>query len=441
MNVIWKQVQEAGISVFQWNREGSLGPEAAWFLARDFQKLGRSGTGRYQVLLDEIFGQGRGAAARLIVRALYQGAYCFRKEALKEFNGKTVYEMRDELASYGDAEIVLVSKENLEEDIRCGEWEGRCIGYARSLGNLPNNYLHTEEMAAYAKALGKELDCFVDILRDESLKALSGGGILAVNQGSSREAAMVVLRYEGAPGKPTTALVGKGVMFDSGGYHLKNMDGMQNMKLDMCGAANVLETFEILVRGGVKKNVIAILVLVENVIGPEACKMGDVVTMMGGQTVEIYNTDAEGRLILADGLEYAQRMGATQVIDAATLTYSCQAALGDCVTGTFCNDDEWYKAWEQAARNAGEKIWRLPLDQIYHEYLKWPLCADISNYAPGKAAGASVAACFLEEFIYPETVWIHLDMVGPAVNRGDQEQIAEGATGAMIASLVYFLQS
>ena len=295
-------------------------------------------------------------------------------------------------------------------------------------------------VAGYAAALAEDLGCTIQLLKDDELKSLGCGGILAVNQGSSRPAVLAALRYEGAPASPLTALVGKGVMFDSGGYHLKDIDGMKGMKLDMCGAADVLETFEILARRKVKKNLLAILVLVENVISPDACKMGDVITMMGGQTVEIYNTDAEGRLILADGLEYAQRQGARQVIDVATLTYGCQAALGDEVTGVFCNSDTLFSAWQQAAGTAREKIWRLPLMEVYHRNLEWSVCADFANYAPGKGAAASTAACFLEKFIHPETEWLHLDMVGTATNRGEQKGMAMGASGAMIGSLIRFLE-
>lgn len=434
MKIQWVKEQQEGIPSWSSKEAGNRVPEAV-------RKLARKRSGSLQILLDsENSPEEAKKAVVEIVRELYRGAFEFSKKAMKEWKQESTWEMRDRLADYGDGTYYLVSGFDMTEAIAQGSLEGRCAGYARVLGDLPNNYLHTEELAAYAAALARDLGCTVQLLGDEELKALGCGGILAVNQGSSRPACLAVLRYEGAPGEAVTALVGKGVMFDAGGYHLKSIDGMQNMKLDMCGAASMLETFEILVRRKVKKNLLAVLVLVENLIGPEACRMGDVITMMGGQTVEIYNTDAEGRLILADGLEYAQQQGAVQVIDAATLTYSCQAALGDQVTGVFCNCEELYKDWEAASEKAGEKIWRLPLMEVYHRYLEWSDCADFANYAPGKGAGASVAACFLEKFIHPGTRWLHLDMVGSATNRGEQEGLSRGASGAMIGSLIRFLE-
>lgn len=435
MKIQWVNKVQEGIPSWTCAWDGHWQPE-------DIRKLGRKRSGKLQILLNGESGsmEDLRLEAREIVRELYRGAYEFSKKALKEWKQESVWEMRRRLADFGDGEFFLVSDTDLTEAVEQGTLEGRCAGYARALGDLPNNYLHAEEMAGYAAALAEDLGCTIQLLKDDELKSLGCGGILAVNQGSSRPAVLAALRYEGAPASPLTALVGKGVMFDAGGYHLKDIDGMKGMKLDMCGAADVLETFEILARRKVKKNLLAILVLVENVISPDACKMGDVITMMGGQTVEIYNTDAEGRLILADGLEYAQRQGARQVIDVATLTYGCQAALGDEVTGVFCNSDTLFSAWQQAAGTAREKIWRLPLMEVYHRNLEWSVCADFANYAPGKGAAASTAACFLEKFIHPETEWLHLDMVGTATNRGEQKGMAMGASGAMIGSLIRFLE-
>lgn len=251
---------------------------------------------------------------------------------------------------------------------------------------------------------------------------------------------MALLIRECVPGQAFTALVGKGILFDSGGYHLKSMKSMEGMKFDMCGAANVLEAFEILVREDTKENLMAVLPLAENAIGPQACRMGDVITMLDGTTVEIYNTDAEGRLILADALAYAQQQGAGRIVDLATLTYSCHNALGDRVTGMFSNDERMSSDFIDAAGEAGEPVWRLPLGSHYRELLAWSSTADLANYAPEKGAGASVAACFLESFIREGVEWLHLDAVGPSVMREKDERMAEGATGANIATIVTFLE-
>ena len=363
---------------------------------------------------------------------------------MKHLQKNQVFDKRDDLSDFGDGTCIFVTDQIEEEEkkavIKRGQELGICKGYARMLGNLPNNYLHTEDMVCYARKLAESLGTDCQVFDDKKLHEMGCGGLLAVNQGSSREAAMVVLRYEGAPGEEMIGLVGKGLMFDSGGYHLKSIDGMNGMKYDMCGAAGILESFEILVRRKVRKNLIAVLMLAENVISPDAVKMGDVITTLAGKTVEVYNTDAEGRLVLCDGITYAQQQGAKTVLDLATLTYSAQAALGDAVTGLFVNNDELWKDWMDAAKYTGEKYWRLPLDPYYHNLLTWSVCADFANYAPGKGAGASVAACFLENFIEEGTRWIHLDMVGPSVIRSETDEMAEGASGVCISSIVKFVE-
>lgn len=167
------------------------------------------------------------------------------------------------------------------------------------------------------------------------------------------------------------------------GYHLKSVDGMNGMKYDMCGAAEMMEMLEYLAVQS-RKNVMAVLMLAENVISPDAVKMGDVITTLAGKTVEVYNVDAEGRLVLCDGITFAQRMGARTVIDLATLTYSAQSALGDQVVALFGNDREALRIWEETAEQTGEYYWQLPMGPIYHKMIEWSICADFANYAPGK---------------------------------------------------------
>ena len=437
----------------------SLRPEQGESLSSFFRKLGKKGGSDCQIRLDQL-----GLTSEELIQAvehgvcgLYDGAYRFKKEALKGLNRKEIYESRDSLADYGETCYTLVvgnsgaieSRENRYTGISDEMWKqilfrgknmGKCRGYARTLGNLPNNYLRTEDLVRYAENLAENLGVFCRTLRNRELEELNCGGLLAVNQGSNREAAMVILQYEGLPGGELIALVGKGLMFDSGGYHLKPMEGMSGMKFDMCGAAGVLEAFEILVRNKVKKNLMVILTLAENVISSDAVKMGDVITTLAGKTVEIYNTDAEGRLVLCDGITYAQQQKAAFVLDMATLTYSAHAALGDSFTGLFVNDEDLLNPWMEAARESKEMFWRLPLDSYYHKLLEWSTVADFANYAPGKGAGASVAACFLEKFVKPGTRWIHLDMVGPSVIRSETEEMREGASGAGIITIVKFLE-
>ena len=409
-----------------------------------FRKLGKQRGASCQILLDDVVEGEWENIVESTVCALHDGAYKMNKEALKQLDKENIFEMRDRLADFGETEYTLVASQLTEEE--GSQWMQRGIslatkkGYARTLGNLPNNYLHTEDLALYAKKVAEHLGVSCRVLGDGELQEMNAGGILAVNQGSRREAAMVVLEYEGAPGEKKIGLVGKGLMFDAGGYHLKSIDGMNGMKYDMCGAAGILEVFEFLVEHKVKKNLMAVLMLAENVISADAVKMGDVITMLSGNTVEVYNTDAEGRLVLADGLTYVQKWGADLVVDLATLTYGAQAALGDGVTGLFVNREDLFHQWTDRAKESGERFWRLPLDEYYHRMLTWSQCADFANYAPGKGAAASTAACFLENFIEEGTGWVHLDMVGPSVNRSENEELAQGATGAGISTIIQFVE-
>lgn len=410
------------------------------------RKLGKERKGDAQILMNFPVSSSEKLKEVLetAICGLYDGAYRFAKTGMKNLRNNQLFENRDGLSDFGDCTCTFVTDqiEDTEKEaiIKRGQELGICKGYARTLGNLPNNYLHTEDMVCYARKLAESLRADCQVFDDVKLRKMGCGGLLAVNQGSKREAAMVVLRYEGAPGEELIGLVGKGLMFDSGGYHLKSIDGMNGMKYDMCGAAGILESFEVLVRRKVRKNLVAVLMLAENVISPDAVKMGDVITTLAGKTVEVYNTDAEGRLVLCDGITYVQQQGAKTVLDLATLTYSAQAALGDAVTGLFVNNDLLWKRWMDTARYTGEKFWRLPLDPYYHNLLNCSICADFANYASGKGAGASVAACFLENFVEEGTRWIHLDMVGPSVVRSETEEMAEGASGSCISTIVKFLE-
>lgn len=444
MKIEFVQAAAEGEAGFAADNRTVVRPVADSFrgMAEQFCRLGKERGDGCDILLDipGISPETKMEAARLLVQSLYQGAYRFRRAALKELAGKPLFPARDSLADYGNGVYRLFSRDDLTAAVAKGEEEGRLIGYARSLGNLPSNYLGTEEFTCYAAMMAEYRFVRCQIIGEQELSRMGCGGILSINQGMSQKVAMAVLTYEGAPGTPYTALIGKGVFFDSGGYHLKSMADMEGMKFDMCGAAGMLEAFEAIAAAKVCINLMAVLPLAENLIGPGAVRMGDVAVMMSGKTVEIYNTDAEGRLLLADALTYAQSVGTACLIDLATLTYSCRNALGDSFTGGFCNDDGLWEAYCLAADSAGEPVWRLPLDDSYHRLLARSDCADLANYAPGTGGGASVAACFLEEFVREGQRWIHLDAVGPSVIRQETEGMAKGASGANIASVIRFLE-
>lgn len=407
-----------------------------------FRSLGRELTGNCGILLEgfSFTELPLETITEILVRAMYYGAYSFRKERLQEITVKGVYSLREELKDEkASCRVTLITGTDLKSSIKKAVDYGECINYARMLGDIPSNYLHTSEFTGYLKKLAKDYGIEFEALGQKELSTLHCGGILGVNSGSKEEAVLISLYYEGEKGAPITALVGKGVMFDSGGYHLKSLSSMEGMKYDMCGAANLAAAFEIVLRQKSKINLLLLIPAVENLIGPDALRMGDVITTMSGKTVEVYNTDAEGRLILCDALTYAQKRGAGRILDLATLTNSCRKALGDEISGIFYNDDTTGEAFMAEVKHQGEKVWRLPLDQSYHRLLYRTQTADLINYAPEGDGGASVAACFLEEFIEEGTAWIHLDIVGTSVNRSADRKQVKGASGVLAASVAAFL--
>ncbi|WP_394925339.1 M17 family metallopeptidase [uncultured Robinsoniella sp.] len=376
----------------------------------------------------------------IMVKAIVKGGYSFAKEGLKKIENNSIFINRELFSSYPGSQYTFITKFDLREILKEAEMNARCIGHARSLGNLPGNYFGIREMESYVRELADYYQVTAEVYDDRALRKMGCQGILSVNQGSSKGARLLVLHYNGNESGGITALVGKAVMFDSGGYHLKSMKDMEGMQYDMCGGANILSAFEIAVQRKSRQRICVIIPCVENVISPDACKMGDVIKTMSGKTVEIYNTDAEGRLILCDALTYAAKIGADHIIDLATLTYSCQNALGSEIAGIFSNSDEFCGEFSKVAKNCGEKLWRLPLDRCFHERIKESLTADYINYAPHTGGGASIAASFLEEFIEEGIRWIHLDVVGPAVNKQETDDLCKGATGVFADTIAALLK-
>lgn len=326
---------------------------------------------------------------------------------------------------------ILVPGVDVQTDIETGKMYADGINNARRLADTPSNMMTPAHLAEEAEKIADQyenLEC--EILDKAALEEMGAGGILAVNQGSHVPACMICLKYHGGEGA-FKAVVGKGLTFDSGGYNIKS-DSL-GMKYDMCGGADVLGIMQVLAATKAKVNVYGIVPTTENLISGKGYKPQDVVRTLSGKTVEIINTDAEGRMILCDGLTYAQRLGATHVIDLATLTGACVRALGSSYTGVFANDDEFYKTFETALEESDEKGWRLPMDEDYFEQLK-SNSADFTNCGKAGVAGASVAANFLNAFIEDGVRWIHLDIAGTADNNG------KAATGAMIRSVVNVLQ-
>ncbi|PVX82357.1 leucyl aminopeptidase [Paraburkholderia unamae] len=303
----------------------------------------------------------------------------------------------------------------------------------RDLGNLPGNVCTPTYLAATAKKLARDWKLKVEVLGQRQIEALKMGSFLSVTKGSVEPPQFIVLHYQGGSAKAAPiVLVGKGITFDTGGISLKPGEGMDEMKYDMCGAGSVLGTMRAVAEMGLKLNVIGIIPTCENMPAGNATKPGDIVTTMAGLTVEVLNTDAEGRLILCDALTYAERFKPAAVIDIATLTGACIIALGHHNSGLFSKDDALAGELLDASREANDPAWRLPLDDEYQDQLKSNF-ADLANIG-GRPAGSVTAACFLSRFTesYP---WAHLDIAGTAWKSG----AAKGATGRPVPLLAQFL--
>lgn len=303
----------------------------------------------------------------------------------------------------------------------------------RDLGNLPGNVCTPTYLANTAKKLAEEWKMKAEVLGLKQIQALKMGSFLSVTRGSVEPPQFIVLHYQGASAKTAPiVLVGKGITFDTGGISLKPGEGMDEMKYDMLGAGSVLGTMRAVAEMGLKLNVVAVIPTCENMPAGNATKPGDVVTSMKGLTIEVLNTDAEGRLILCDALTYAERLKPAAVIDVATLTGACIIALGHHNSGLYANDDALAGELLDASREAGDPAWRMPLEDEYKEQLKSNF-ADLANIG-GRPGGSITAACFLSRFTEGYK-WAHLDIAGTAWKSGT----AKGATGRPVPLLSQFL--
>jgi leucyl aminopeptidase len=322
--------------------------------------------------------------------------------------------------------------------------EGVIIGesqnFARVLVNEPGNKLTPTEFGKRAVAMAKEVGLHCEVHSTAKIQELKMGAFWSVSQGSEEPPALIVMRYEPAGVKdgPVLALVGKGVTFDTGGISIKPADNMEKMKYDMAGGAAMAGAMRAIGMLKPKVRVISIICATENMPDGKAQKPGDVQTAMSGKTIEIINTDAEGRLVLADGLAYARQLGATHLIDAATLTGACVVALGMVNAGAFSNDDETFSKFNAALETSGEKFWRLPLGDEYAEMIKSDIC-DIKNTG-GRYGGAITAAEFLKVFA-EDTPWIHLDIAGMAWMEENRPYIAKGPSGVAVRSILEWVRS
>ena len=335
-------------------------------------------------------------------------------------------------ARFAPERLVLVSGDSAA--LPRARAEAQALWLARELVNTPPCDLYPESFADRAREVAKQSGVECTVLDEPALVAERMGALLGIARGSDRPPRLVVLRYRGGGGGPTLGLVGKGVTFDSGGLSLKTNEHMVDMKCDMAGAAAVLGAFQAAAALKLPANLLGVLALVENMPSGRALKLGDVLRARNGKTIEVLNTDAEGRLVLADVLDVALQHQPAKIIDLATLTGSCVVALGNDVAGLMTNNHPWADAVKAAARATGEHLWQLPMFPEYGEQIRSEV-ADIKNVGDGRWGGAITAAKFLEEFVGGKP-WVHLDIAGPAFYESSKSWIDAGATGFGVRTLV-----
>lgn len=351
--------------------------------------------------------------------------------------GQGLYKSKADRFPFEAASVVVATKSigaNIATAVEEGRILGESVNLTRELVNRQPNDIFPEAFADRASQLAVQYGLECDIFDERRLEEERMGSLLAVGKGSVKPSRMVVLSHRGgAKDGPVLALVGKGVTFDSGGLSLKPNDGMKTMKCDMAGGATVLGAVVAIARLKLPVNVVGLIGLVENMPSGSAFKLGDVLTARNGVTIEVMNTDAEGRLVLADVLAYAVDQKVTKIVDLATLTGACVVALGEEVAGGFTNNQEWYDAIATGAKTAGEDLWQLPMFDFYADQLKCDV-ADVKNVGT-RWGGAITAAKFLEKFV-AETPWVHLDIAGPAFMESNKPHREGGATGAYTRTLI-----
>ncbi|HEX5339630.1 MAG TPA: leucyl aminopeptidase [Gammaproteobacteria bacterium] len=367
--------------------------------------------------------------ARHAVEALEDAGYRFT--ACK---GKS--DRKPKAAALQKFTLLLAQRQDIraaERGIKDGAAIAAGVSFAKDLGNLPPNICTPSHLAAEARKLGKNGKLKVSVLEEAQMRKLGMGALLAVARGSRQPPKLIVMEYMGgAKGAKPQVLVGKGITFDSGGISIKPAATMDEMKFDMCGAASVFGTMKAVLEMGLKINLVGVVPSCENLPDGNAVKPADIVTTLSGQTVEVLNTDAEGRLILCDALTYAQRFKPAAIVDIATLTGACVIALGSVVSGLLGNDDGLVKELWNAGETAGDRAWQLPLYEEYQDGLKSNF-ADFANIG-GREGGAITAACYLSRFTR-DMRWAHLDIAGTAWKSGAEK----GATGRPVPLLVQYL--
>lgn len=346
-------------------------------------------------------------------------------------------ELKTEKKSEEQVAFSIVGSEALVEK---GKTIAESVNHARKLVNLPGNLLTPTALANEVEAFAKEFNLDCRIIDKPEMEEMGMGGLLGVNRGSTEAPKMIVVKYQGTENfENVTALVGKGLTFDTGGYTLKPRTAMNGMQGDMGGSASAFGAFEAAVRLKLPVNLLLIIASTDNMVSADAIKPGDVITMMGKKTVEVTNTDAEGRLILADALTLANDYKVSRIINLATLTGAIIVALGGDITGAFTNNEDFMEAFEAASLETHEQVWQMPLHPRDQKALRNSITADLNNAPLGKP-GAIMAAAFLKEFV-GNTPWIHLDIAGTSESKNVHDLGPKGATGVMVRTIVKYLEN
>ena len=373
-----------------------------------------------------------GDSAQAITEGALLGLYSFRRHITKE----PEYGEIKELTIVGpDAVNVLA----LEQGSHQGRILAEATNLARDMVNEPANHMTPTRMAEQATQLAETHQLELTVLEKEQMQELGMGALLGVAQGSRQPPKFIVLNYKGSDARVIdVALIGKGITFDSGGISIKPSEGMGDMKGDMAGGAAVMAAIGAIAQFKPKINVVAIIPATENLPDGGALKPADVLMAMGGKTIEIVSTDAEGRIVLADALGYARKLKVKQIVDVATLTGACRVALGDVCTGAFGNNQKILNRVIAAGGEAGERLWPMPMYEEYKELNKSEV-ADIKNVG-GRYGGAITAAQFLAEFA-GDTPWVHLDIAGTYMSEKERNYLVKGATGVAVRTLVNLVLS
>jgi leucyl aminopeptidase len=367
------------------------------------------------------------AASQAITEGSLLGLYRFQKHMTKEPENQDI------------KELLIVERDTaklpaLEQGCKKGGVIAEATNLARDLINEPANYMTPSDMAKMAEELAKTHGLGLTILEREQMEKEGMGALLGVAQGSRQPPKLIVLSYKGGKtSSDTLGFVGKGITFDSGGISIKPSEGMAEMKGDMAGAAAAMAALGAIAQLKPKVNVTAIIPATENLPGGDALKPGDILKAVNGKTIEVVNTDAEGRLILADALSYAVKQGLSPLVNLATLTGACRVALGDIYSGIFGNSQELIEKVVKAGADAGERLWQMPMHEEYKEQNKSDV-ADIKN-SGGRWAGAITAAHFLAEFV-GDTPWVHIDIAGTSFRDKERGYLVKGATGVGVRTLI-----